>query len=198
MKRAFDMFFSSCGLVFLVPLFAVVALLVIVDSPGPVFFRQERVGRFFNSFYIWKFRTMVSDSNKPVRLVTSGGDPRITRVGYWLRKTKIDELPQLWNVLKGEMSLVGPRPEVQRYVEMFAKEYSAILAVRPGITDLASIAYRYEEEILSQSQGLERAYVEQVLPAKIRLNLEYLHRQGFWFDLWLIGKTLTKIVGQPR
>jgi lipopolysaccharide/colanic/teichoic acid biosynthesis glycosyltransferase len=197
MKRAFDVTVAGLGLLILLPLFAVVSLLIKIDSTGPVFFRQERIGRYFRSFFVYKFRTMVRDASERGGPLTTGGDPRVTRVGRWLRKTKVDELPQLWNVLKGDMSMVGPRPEVTRYVSMFETNYAKILTVRPGITDLASIGYRHEEEILARSRDPERAYVEQVLPAKIQLNLEYLSQQGFWFDLRLIGKTLYRIVGRP-
>jgi lipopolysaccharide/colanic/teichoic acid biosynthesis glycosyltransferase len=196
MKRAFDVVAAGSCLAFLSPVFVLVALLIKLDSPGPVFFRQERVGRFFTSFFIWKFRTMVPDADKRGGLLTSSGDARITRVGKYLRKVKLDELPQLWNVLVGDMSLVGPRPEVQKFVSLFKHDYERILTVRPGITDLASLAYRNEEEILARSAEPEKLYIDTVLPVKLRLSLEYVERRGFWFDLCLIGRTIVAILGR--
>ena len=156
-KRAFDIVVSFVGLVGLFPLMLLVAALIKLDSSGPVFFRQERIGRGFRPFQILKFRTMIDNAQTKGRLITLAQDPRITRVGRILRHTKIDELPQLINVLNGDMSLVGPRPEVRRYVEAFQKDYEEILQVRPGITDLASLKYRNEEAILGNSDNPERS-----------------------------------------
>lgn len=192
-KRGFDVLASLAGLVLLSPVLAVVALAIKLTSPGPVFFRQERVGRGFRRFEILKFRTMVPDAPKLGGQLTAGEDPRITRVGRLLRKTKLDELPQLINVLKGDMSFVGPRPEVPRYVEIFRDDYRELLTVRPGITDLASLKYRDESEVLGRSSDPETTYVEQVLPEKIALGKQYLRRSSLWFDVGLIFKTLFRL-----
>jgi len=189
LKRCFDFSVAAAALLLLSPLFALVALLVRCTSPGPVFFRQERIGRGFRPFRICKFRSMVQDAPKKGGVITFGDDPRITHVGRFLRATKIDELPQLINILWGEMSLVGPRPEVPKYVEMFRSEYEEILRVRPGITDPASIRFRHEAEILGRAVDPEREYVERILPEKIRLAKDYVRRSSFWYDLRLVLKT---------
>lgn len=193
MKRALDILAAGAGLVVLLPLLVVVALLVKLDSRGPVFFRQERVGRGFQPFFICKIRTMILEASRAGGLITVGDDPRITRVGRCLRRLKIDELPQLWNVFVGDMSLVGPRPEVPKYVEMFRKDYEEILRVRPGITDLASLCYRSEADVLARYPDPSEAYRSQILPEKIRLAKEYLKRSSFVYDLKLIGMTLRKV-----
>lgn len=194
MKRTFDIFLAILGLLVLAPLFGIVALLIKVDSSGPVFFRQERIGKGFRPFVIYKFRTMVQDAHQKGGVLTTGGDPRITRVGRILRQAKIDELPQLLNVLIGDMSLVGPRPEVRQYVELFRKHYDTILAVRPGITDLASLKYRDEAAILARFENPEREYVQRILPDKLRLAEEYVHRSSLVLDLVLIFKTLLTLI----
>ena len=158
--------------------------------PGPALFKQERVGREFRPFRIYKFRSMVEDAPQRGGPITFGNDSRVTAVGRFLRKTKIDELPQLLNVLRGDMSLVGPRPEAPRYVEMFRRDYEEILRVRPGVTDLASIKYRNEEGVLGRAADPQREYVERVLPEKIRLAKEYVRRRSVLFDLKLIALTL--------
>ncbi len=193
MKRLFDIVVSFLGLLLLAPLLVPVALLIKWDSRGPVFFRQERMGRRFRPFSIYKFRTMVQDALPKGAPITADGDPRITCVGRLLRKSKIDELPQLINVLKGEMSFVGPRPEVRQYVELFRQDYEEILGIRPGITDLATMKYRDEEIVLGMSRNPEEEYLSQVLPDKIRLAKEYLVRSSFFLDLTLITKTLPKL-----
>ena len=192
-KRAFDVMMSLVGLISLFPLLVLVAVMIKLDSAGPVFFRQERIGMQFRPFRIFKFRTMVHDASAKGGLITFGRDPRITRAGWILRKTKTDELPQLINVLKGEMSLVGPRPEVARYVQAFQKEYEEILKVRPGITDLASLKYRNEEAILGQSDHPEEEYVKRILPEKIKLAKEYIRQSSLLFDITVIFKTLLKV-----
>jgi lipopolysaccharide/colanic/teichoic acid biosynthesis glycosyltransferase len=194
-KRSFDFLLAGLGLLLLLPLFGLVALLIKMDSPGPVFFRQERIGWLFRPFLIYKFRTMVQDAPLKGGLITAGQDPRITRIGRYLRKTKIDELPQLLNVLKGDMSFVGPRPEVRRFVELFDRDYKEILGVRPGITDLASIEYHQEEAVLGEAVNPEETYITKILPDKIRLAKEYLERSSFFFDLFLIMKTFFRIIG---
>lgn len=194
MKRLFDIVVSFLGLLLLLPLFVAVAVWVKIDSRGPVFFRQERIGKGFRPFYIYKFRTMVHDAPARGGAITSGDDPRITRVGRLLRKTKVDELPQLINVFNGEMSFVGPRPEVRRYVELFHADYEEILKVRPGITDPASLQFRHETEILGEFENPEGEYVRSILPAKIRLAREYLTRSSFFFDMGLILRTLLRML----
>ena len=192
-KRTFDFSVALLALVILSPLLLLVGILIKLSSPGPIFFRQERVGRGFRPFKVLKFRTMVANAPKLGGELTAGKDPRITRIGHVLRKTKLDELPQLVNVLKGDMSFVGPRPEVPRFVEMFRRDYEELLTVRPGITDLASIKYRHESDILGRSPDPETAYVEEVLPEKIALAREYVSRSSLWFDLHLIFKTLLRL-----
>ena len=194
MKRTFDILVSAAGLTLLSPIFLVVALLIKADSPGPIFFLQERVGRRFQPFHIYKFRTMVPEAPRLGKLITAGEDPRITHVGRILRQTKVDELPQLVNVLKGDMSLVGPRPEVRQYVELFRPDYEEILQVSPGITDLASVHYRYESEILGHAENPEEQYVKEILPEKIRLAKEYLRRSSLYFDTSVIVQTLVALV----
>jgi lipopolysaccharide/colanic/teichoic acid biosynthesis glycosyltransferase len=193
-KRAFDIALSSLGLLLLLPLFGLIALVIKLDSKGPVFFRQERVGLGGRSFWIYKFRTMVADAPLKGGQLTAPKDSRITPVGQTLRRIKADELPQLINVLKGEMTLVGPRPEVRRYVDLFRQDYEEILSVRPGITDLASLKYRDESAELSRAADPELEYVTRVLPDKIALAKEYVRRSSFSFDLALIARTIVKIV----
>ncbi|MGH7775231.1 MAG: sugar transferase [Candidatus Binatia bacterium] len=195
-KRAFDTVAAFFGLVLLSPLFLVAGLLIKMNSPGPIFFRQERIGRGFRPFYIYKLRTMVQDAPSKGGLITVGQDPRITRVGWFLRRTKIDEFPQLLNVLKGDMSFVGPRPELRKYVELFRQDYEEILKVRPGITDLSSLKYRHEAELLAKSRDAEEEYVKSILPDKLRLAREYLKHSSILFDLTLILKTVPKLFGR--
>lgn len=191
MKRAFDVAASLAALVVLSPLLVLIALVIKADSPGPVFFRQWRVGRHYRPFVIYKFRTMrVAASG---RAITAAGDARVTRVGAWLRAAKLDELPQLVNILRGDMSVVGPRPEVLPYVELFHREYADVLQVRPGLTDLASIKYRDEAAVLAAAADPETEYVTNILPDKIALAREYVHRSSFWFDARLILSTLNRI-----
>jgi lipopolysaccharide/colanic/teichoic acid biosynthesis glycosyltransferase len=193
-KRGFDILCSAAGLIVLLPLFVLVALLIRIDSRGPVFFRQTRVGKGFRLFSLYKFRSMVSDAAKTGPAITAGNDSRITRMGKVLRKTKIDELPQLINVLKGDMSLVGPRPEVMKYVDLFRQEYDSILTVRPGITDFAAIEFRDEEQVLACYALPEEGYVKEVLPQKIELYRKYIQEQSFFLDLRIIFSTLRRIV----
>ena len=193
MKRLLDIVAAGAGLVVLAPLFGVVALLIKLDSPGPVFFKQKRIGKGFRPFWIYKFRTMRQDAPEAMQL-TVGADPRITRMGDFLRRSKIDELPQLFNIILGDMTLVGPRPEVPRYVEAFHCDYEEILTVRPGLTDLASLKYRDEATLLGQSANPEDEYLCRVLPDKIRLGKEYVHRSSLVFDMRLILKTLGKVI----
>ncbi len=186
---------AAVGLLLLAPLLVVAALLVRFTSPGPVFFRQERMGRGFRPFHIYKFRSMVQDAPHKGTPVTFGSDPRITGVGRILRAAKIDELPQLINVLVGDMSLVGPRPEIRKYVEMFHADYEEVLRVRPGITDLASIKFRHEAEILGCAADPEKEYVERILPEKLRLAKDYARNPSLWLDFLVILKTI-EVVGR--
>ena len=188
LKRLVDIAASAAGLVLLGPLFGLTALAVLVLCGRPVFFRQVRVGRGFRPFRMYKFRTMVL--NHSGRPITAPGDGRVTRAGKILRAAKLDELPQLWNVLKGDMSLVGPRPEVPEYVELFRERYRRILTVRPGITDLASVRFRDEEKDLARSQDPLRAYAEEILPAKLDLAEEYLERRSLLLDLSILLRTV--------
>ncbi|RMG79073.1 MAG: sugar transferase [Bacteroidetes bacterium] len=194
LKRLFDIVFSLIGIILLSPLMLVITLLIMLDSKGGVIFRQKRIGKNGKPFYILKFRTMKPDSEKSGQLTVGGKDSRITRVGYFLRKYKLDELPQLFNVLKGDMSFVGPRPEVPKYVELYTDEQRQILKVKPGITDYASIEYINENEILGQSNNPEETYIKEIMPQKIALNLKYIHEKGFWKDIKIILLTLKKII----
>lgn len=189
-KRLYDLALAGCGLVLLGPFLLLLGLLVKGADGGPVFYRQQRIGLRGKPFAILKFRTMVLHADKMGPSLTRGDDRRITPLGRWLRKTKLDELPQLWNVLKGEMTLVGPRPEVPRYVEKYSDDQRPVLELPPGITDLASLAFRNEEQLLQKAPDLETFYVQTCLPRKIQLNLEYARRAGPWEDTKIILKTL--------
>jgi lipopolysaccharide/colanic/teichoic acid biosynthesis glycosyltransferase len=192
-KRACDLLVSCLGLLFLSPFLAFIAILIKLDSRGPVFFRQERVGQGLRPFSIYKFRTMVVEAPQLGGPLTIHDDPRITRLGRILRKSKIDELPQLINVLQGEMTLVGPRPEVPQYVDLFWHDYKEILRARPGITDLASLKYRDEAPWLAVTDP-EQEYITSVLPDKIALAKEYVRQSSFLFDLLLVVKTVAKVL----
>lgn len=193
-KRALDFTTAVVGLAVCAPLFVLIALLIKLDSPGSVFFAHERVGRYGRKFKVLKFRTMVQDAPKLGGAITAGHDPRITRVGRILRKTKLDELPQLWNVLKGEMSLVGPRPEVEKYVQLWDPQLREIvLSVRPGITGLTQVRYRHEESLLAQQADPETYYREVLLPLKLQSDAEYVQRHSLWFDLWLLWRTVVAL-----
>lgn len=189
-KRAYDVVLSAFGLLLLAPLLVFIAVLVKISDGGPIFFRQQRVGKHGRLFSIWKFRTMVVNAEKLGRSITAGTDPRITTVGRWLRKTKCDELPQLWNVLRGDMSFVGPRPEVPRYVALYTPEQRKVLELKPGITDLATLHFRDEEELLSRAADVEAFYVQDCIPRKIELNLLYAERAGIWEDTKIILQTV--------
>ena len=194
MKRAFDIAFAAALLVFLSPLLLAFALAVALTSPGGAFFRQVRVGRGGSEFRLLKFRTMRPGSEAKGQLTIGGRDPRVTAVGYWLRKTKLDELPQLWNVLVGDMSVVGPRPEVPRYVALYTPEQRRVLDVRPGITGMASIDYIDENEILARSSDPERTYIEEILPAKLALDLRYVQERSLALDLRILGITVRRVI----
>jgi lipopolysaccharide/colanic/teichoic acid biosynthesis glycosyltransferase len=198
-KRAFDCVAAATGLLLLAPLFAVIAVAIKLDSRGPVFFRHQRIGRRFRPFAVCKFRTMADHAGGDGPGITLQGarDMRITKVGRLLRATKLDELPQLINVVRGDMSLVGPRPEVAHYVEMFASDYQQILQVRPGMTDPASLEYRHEARLLEEASDPEAEYVHHILPRKIALSRAYIARATLPGDVTLILETLIRIV-RPR
>jgi len=193
-KRFFDFIASLVGLIFLSPLFLIVAILIKKEDGGSVFFKQERVGQNWKTFKIYKFRTMVENADKLGAQVTRSDDPRITKIGKILRKYKLDELPQLINVLKGEMSLVGPRPEVHKYAKFYKDDYDEILKVKPGITDYASIEYRNENELLAGAKDVEKVYLEKILPEKIEYYKKYLRDISFLTDLKLILRTIWGIL----
>lgn len=196
MKRCFDIILSSLGLLILSPLFVFVAIWIKLDSPGPVFYRQVRVGRYNKDFRIFKFRSMRMGADKGSLVTIGGRDPRITRSGYFIRKFKIDELPQLINVLIGDMSLVGPRPEVRHYVNFWTPEQMHVLDVRPGITDPASIKFRNENELLAKAEDPEKFYIEVIMQEKITLYLDYVNKHSIWYDIILIFKTFKAIISE--
>jgi lipopolysaccharide/colanic/teichoic acid biosynthesis glycosyltransferase len=193
-KRLFDIVFALLGLALTLPLFAVIAFLIKRDSEGPVFYRAPRVGKDGKPFKMLKFRTMVANADKIGGPSTANDDPRITRVGRFLRRYKLDELPQLINVLKGEMSFVGPRPEVQQYVDMYTEEEKAILTVKPGITDWASLWNSDEGAVLAGSPDPEKAYLELIRPTKVKLQLEYVRKRSFLTDLGILLRTVMAVV----
>ncbi len=195
-KRLFDIVASGCGLFVLSPLFVILAIWIKLDSKGPVFYRQKRVGRDNRDFWLLKFRSMRVGADKQGLITVGGRDPRITRSGYFIRKYKLDEFPQLINVFIGDMSLVGPRPEVRKYVEMYTPEQMQVLSVRPGITDLASIHYRNENELLEQAENPDEYYEQVIMQDKLRINLEYVANHSFWNDIKLIFRTFWAIIAR--
>lgn len=193
MKRLFDIVASGLGLIVLSPLFLILAVWIKLDSPGPVFYRQVRVGRDNRDFRIFKFRSMRVGADKGSLVTIGGHDPRVTRSGYIIRKLKLDELPQLINVFVGDMSLVGPRPEVRHYVDYWTPEQMRVLSVRPGITDPASIKFRNENELMEKAEDPEKYYIEVIMQEKLRLYLEYVDHHSFLGDIGLIFKTFRAI-----
>ena len=194
MIRFFDFILSLVGLVVLAPIFIVLAIWIKIDSKGPVFYKQVRVGQNGIDFGLFKFRSMVVDADKKGLITVGGRDPRITRSGYFIRKYKLDELPQLINVLVGDMSLVGPRPEVRKYVDLYTDEQQKVLSVKPGITDYASIEYMDENEILGKSSDPEKTYIEEIMPEKIRYNMKYIQNKNLFEYFKIILLTVLKIV----
>ncbi len=193
MKRLFDIVSSLIVLILLLPVLLIIALLIVLDSKGGVFYRQERIGRNGKPFMLYKFRTMRTGSDK-LKITVGHRDPRITKTGYYLRKYKLDELPQLINILKGEMSVVGPRPEVRKYVEMYTPEQRKVLSVRPGLTDLSTLEYVDESELLKDADDPEKMYIEQIMPDKLALNMRYIETRSFLNDLKIIFRTLLRII----
>lgn len=196
MKRIFDMIASGCGLIVLSPIFIVIAIWVKLDSKGPVFYRQIRVGKDNKDFRLFKFRSMKIGADRQGLITVGGRDPRVTRSGYYIRKYKLDELPQLINVFIGDMSVVGPRPEVRKYVDLYTPGQMRVLSVRPGITDLASIRYRNENELLETVDDPETYYREVIMQDKLKINLEYVDNRSFWGDIKLIFATLYAVVAK--
>lgn len=192
-KRFFDIFFSLIAVIFLFPFFLIIFILVKLGSDGPVFYTQQRVGKNNKDFTLYKFRSMSVGSDKN-GLITIGEDKRITKLGGYLRKYKLDELPQLLNIIGGDMSIVGPRPEVRKYVDLYNDEQIRVLSVRPGLTDYASLKYINESEILGQYSDPEKAYIEIIMPAKLNLNLDYINNKNVGKDMILVFKTFLKIV----
>ncbi|MDD6001976.1 MAG: sugar transferase [Bacteroidales bacterium] len=193
MIRFFDILFSFLGLVILSPLFVIIWLIIILTSKGGGFYKQIRVGKDGEDFPLYKFRSMRKDADKGSLITVGGRDPRITRIGYFIRRFKIDELPQLFNVLKGDMSLVGPRPEVRKYVDLYTDEQKKVLSIRPGITDYASIEYVDENEILGKSDNPDEVYVSQIMPDKIKLNMKYIENKSVKEYFKIIFLTVFKL-----
>lgn len=194
MKRFVDLIFSILGLIICLPLLLFFACLIKLDSKGAVFYKQVRVGKENCDFKILKFRTMKENSDSRGLLTIGSSDVRITNIGRFMRKYKMDELPQLMNVIQGDMSIVGPRPEVRKYVDLYTNEQKRVLTVRPGLTDFASIRYLNENELLAQSKDPEKQYIEYIMPDKLKLNLDYIDQQSCWLDLKIIWQTLISIV----
>jgi lipopolysaccharide/colanic/teichoic acid biosynthesis glycosyltransferase len=198
MKRAFDVVAAATGLVVLMPVLSAIALAVRLTSPGPALFRQARVGFGGRDFMLYKFRTMTMKAGTEAGSFDVGDSSRVTGLGRWLRATKLDELPQIWNVVRGDMSLVGPRPEVRKWVEAAPARWAVVHSVRPGLTDPASIVFRDEERLLTAADDPERTYRERVLPRKLDLYEEYVRTRSFWKDLVILGRTVVAVIaGAP-
>jgi len=194
LKRLFDIIASLLGIIILIPFLFIISIFIVCGSGFPIFYLQRRVGKDGKDFNLFKFRTMANNSDKKGLLTIGGRDSRVTKIGYYLRKYKLDELPQLLNVFIGDMSLVGPRPEVRKYVNLYNDMQKKVLQVKPGITDLASIEFFDENEMLGKSLNPEQTYITEVMPKKLELNLLYIEQQGFLMDLKIICNTLLKIV----
>ncbi|MEN3324107.1 sugar transferase [Mariniflexile soesokkakense] len=195
-KRCFDISFSIIGLILLAPLLILISILIKIDSKGPILFIQGRVGKNNKDFNIYKFRTMQIQSETKGLLTLGNNDSRITKIGYFLRRYKIDEFPQLLNILKGDMSFVGPRPELRYYVNFYSEDDMKIFVVRPGITGLASLKYRNEVELLKAAENPEEFFIKTIIPDKLKYNKEYIKRRSFFFDLKLIFITIAKVVAK--
>ncbi|MBU6203898.1 MAG: sugar transferase [Bacteroidetes bacterium] len=193
LKRLFDILSALIVFIILSPVYVMIALLIVLTSPGGVLYRQPRIGIHGKVFTLYKFRTMYSGADKKGLLTVGMRDNRITGVGYYLRKYKLDELPQLFNIIRGDMSVVGPRPEVEKYVALYNAEQRNVLSVRPGLTDLASLEYIDENKVLAQYADAEKAYIEHVMPHKLALNLEYISKQSLLYDIQIIIRTLLKL-----
>lgn len=194
MKRVFDVLFSFIGIIILLPVYIIISLLIIIDSKGGILYKQERTGKGDEIFKVFKFRTMRPDSFSKGALTVGSRDPRITNVGYYLRKYKLDELPQLFNVLFGDMSFVGPRPEVKKYTDLYNQAQKKVLTVRPGITDYASIKFRNENDLLSVSDNPEQLYIDKIMPEKLDINLKYINDNSLFKDIKIIFDTFYVII----
>ncbi|MBP7357080.1 MAG: sugar transferase [Cloacibacterium sp.] len=194
MKRLFDLFFSAIGIIVLSPIYLIISLLIIFDSKGGVLYKQERIGKNSVPFNVLKFRTMVPDAFAKGALTVGSRDPRVTNIGYYLRKYKLDELPQLFNVFFGDMSFVGPRPEVRKYTDLYNNDQKKVLSVKPGITDYASIKYRNENDLLAASKNPEKLYIEEIMPKKLELNMKYINDNNIFKDIKIIIDTFYTIV----
>lgn len=193
MKRLFDLISSLLVLIILSPIILIISLFIVLDSKGGVFYKQERIGKNGNPFLLYKFRSMRTGSDKKGLITVGTSDNRTTSVGRFIRKYKLDELPQLINIIKNDMSVVGPRPEVNKYVKLYSKEQLRVLEAKPGLTDLASLAYINENEVLGKAEDPEKTYIEEIMPAKLKLNLEYIEKQNIAFDLKIIFRTIVSI-----
>lgn len=194
MKRTFDLISSLIGIILLSPLYLIISLLIVFDSKGGILYKQERVGLNSKIFKVLKFRTMKPDSFSKGALTVGSRDPRITKIGYILRKYKLDELPQIFNVFVGDMSIVGPRPEVKKYTDLYTEEQKIVLKVRPGITDYASIKFRNENDLLSGSKNPEKLYIEEIMPEKLDLNIKYINDNSVFKDIKIIFETFYTII----
>ena len=194
MKRIFDLFFSFLGILFLLPIYIIIAILIKIDSNGDILYKQERIGKNGIPFYVLKFRTMIPNAFSKGALTVGSRDPRVTDIGFYLRKYKLDELPQLFNVFLGEMSFVGPRPEVKKYTDLYNAEQKKVLSVAPGITDYASIKFRNENDLLSESDDPEKLYIDQIMPEKLNLNLKYINDNNVFKDIKIIFNTFYTII----
>lgn len=194
MKRLMDLFLSLLALILLSPFLIFISILVLFSGPGGIIYKQVRVGKDEKHFKLWKFRSMIPNADKKGQLTVGGRDPRITRIGYFLRKYKLDELPQLVNILKGDMSIIGPRPEVPKYVAMYSTDQKRVLSVRPGLSDYASLEYINENEVLEKYDDPEKGYIEEVMPKKLELNLRYIADQSVKTDLLLMWRTFVRII----
>lgn len=194
MKRIFDLFLSFIGIIILLPFYIIISLLILLSGKGGILYKQERVGRNGVIFKVFKFRTMRPDSFSKGALTVGSRDPRITAIGYYLRKYKLDELPQLFNVLFGDMSFVGPRPEVKKYTDLYTIEQKKVLSVRPGITDYASIKFRNENDLLAESDDPEKLYIDEIMPEKLDLNMKYIQDNTVFKDIKIIFDTFYTII----
>ena len=194
MKRIFDLFFAFLGIMLLLPIYLLIAIFIKLDSKGEILYKQERIGKEGIPFYVLKFRTMVPDAFSKGALTVGSRDPRVTGVGFYLRKYKLDELPQLFNVFFGEMSFVGPRPELKKYTDLYNENQRIVLSVKPGITDYASIKYRNENDLLAQSSDPEKLYIEEIMPHKLELNLQYIKNNNIFKDIEIIFLTFYAII----
>ena len=194
MKRIFDLFFSFLGILFLLPIYIIIAILIKIDSNGDILYKQERIGKNGIPFYVFKFRTMIPNAFSKGALTVGSRDPRVTNIGFYLRKYKLDELPQLFNVFLGEMSFVGPRPEVREYTDLYDQNQKKVLSVKPGITDYASIKYRNENDLLANSNDPEKLYIEEIMPNKLELNLQYINNNNVFKDIEIIFSTFYTII----